>query len=504
MKRATERDPALEFPSILRQIDRLLRAGDGVAARALLESQGRRRMSRGEIPPFAALARRAGIPLLGLGRLKRLVYSAGHLRSDSRPLEIAEYAGCLVAIGSLDEADGLLASLDSREVPQADLFRAFAAIKRWEYGKAIPLLRGYWKSPGLSSYQRLVAQANLAEAMIYEGAHHDAVPILRGLVNESSVRKNSFLLGKVLELSAQSYVEQAKFSQAETLLQRALRETAQMRTLHQLFIRKWLAILELRRSGAGEATLRSLAAVRDEARRAGHGNTLRDCDRFQAIATRDRQLFLKVYFGTPYAGFRDRLCAAFGGDNAIPPFFDWSGDSGSGEGPLLDLVENGHLPARTDFEPGSAVRQLLTVLGGNFYDPFSTAGLHARLYPGAIYNPDTSPARIYNAIKRVRRWLDVNRVPIAIDEQSGAYGLRFAGAARLRVSLGPPPSPVVAAVRRLRERLGDKDFMAQQAAVALGISPRTAQRLLLQALEKRLVERIGGGRSSRYRFAPSP
>jgi hypothetical protein len=213
-----------------------------------------------------------------------------------------------------------------------------------------------------------------------------------------------------------------------------------MQTVHQLILRKWIAIVGLLKHGPDEETLKNVAAVREEARSSGHGNTARDCDYFRALVTRDRQLFLKVYFGTPYPSFRRKMLAKFRGDTTIPETFDWTGetaDGGASVGTLLDLVETHHEPPRESLGQGTIVRLLLTVLSSNFYDFFSTAALHSRLYPESFYNPDTSPARVYNTVKRVRRWLTDNAIPLAIEERNGAYGLNFLvpaeGAARLRV-----------------------------------------------------------------------
>jgi hypothetical protein len=229
------------------------------------------------------------------------------------------------------------------------------------------------------------------------------------------------------------------------------------------------------------------------------------------LVTRDRQLFLKVYFGTPYPSFRRKMLAKFRGDTTIPETFDWTGetaDGGASVGTLLDLVETHHEPPRESLGQGTIVRLLLTVLSSNFYDFFSTAALHSRLYPESFYNPDTSPARVYNTVKRVRRWLTDNAIPLAIEERNGAYGLNFLvpaeGAARLRVTIQPALSPVAAAVKLLRSRLAGDEFQGHQAALAWDVSIRTAQRILLHALECGLILRIGAGRTSRYRFNDSP
>src|SRR5207302_175208 len=67
--------------------------------------------------------------------------------------------------------------------------------------------------------------------------------------------------------------------------------------------------------------------------------------------------------------------------------------------------------------------RMLQSLALDFYRPLQLAELHERLYPREYFNPFSSPDRVHQAARRLRRWLQENRIPLGISEELGQYRL---------------------------------------------------------------------------------
>jgi hypothetical protein len=265
------------------KIDEWVRTGNGNRARHLLhrlsESGAFHRLPREEAAPIAALARRSGLPMLGLALLTPYVRPSHRRPAEPTPREKAEYAGCLAYVGATGEALEILKTLDAASLPMVYLFRSFAHISRWEYAMAIPYLKLYVRAESLTPYQRLVGRLNLADALVQTGNTLGAGALLRDLLHRASIQRHGNLTGKALEIAAQKFIFQKRWSQAEPLLERAEWLLRDSESLDLFFVRKWKAVISLFRD---HRTTR-LESVRAEALQRHHWETARDCDRFRAI-----------------------------------------------------------------------------------------------------------------------------------------------------------------------------------------------------------------------------
>ena len=287
----------------LREIDALIRQGHGAAVRARLAAVLVRRPPRDAAPRLAQLAWRAGLPEVGLRVLNPLVRPTDRKPTEATPLETAEYAACLIKAGAVDEGAALLSPLDAEALPRVWLYRAFACVARWDYADSIPLLEAYLNCRGLSSYDRLVGRVNLAAALVLERRHRAAEYLLRQLLHEASVRRLKLALGRVLELSAENFLLRRQWNRAESFLERARQALAGTEGVDLFIAEKTSAILDfLRKPGA--KTLAGLRSARGKATVRRHWESVRDCDRAEALGGRDQKLLLRVCFGTPHDRFR--------------------------------------------------------------------------------------------------------------------------------------------------------------------------------------------------------
>jgi hypothetical protein len=481
-----------------------IREGQAQQARKILESLDIRRIPRDHAAPFAALARRSNLPMLGLRILRSWVRGSERSPVRAAPGEKAEYAACLLRIGATTEAQELLDEVRAADAPESLLFGAFARFKRWEYEESIPLLESYASRADVGEYQKLVARTNLASCLVFAGRTRQARALLRSLLRETRDGGHRLLHGNALEYLAQAAIADRDWAAADACLARSHARLQGSGTLDELFVRKWRAVADLLREPRSEEGRQALLSVRAEALRIGHGETLRDCDQYLAISSGDTGLYRHLHFGTPYPSFRRKLAERFGSPElterylwkpgsdpvALPRPGDWVLDIGS-------PPEGAHA-----IKPGQLLQRLLAALALDFYQAPRLAALHALIFPGAHYDPRSSPARVHQAIKRLRAAMLDGAWPLRIQEERGSYRLIASGEMRIAVERPRPGCGVLGDTRAcrlqsLRSAMGDREFTASEAARALGIASRVFQRL---ASEAGGLVRSGAARSTRYRF----
>lgn len=233
-----------------------------------------------------------------------------------------------------------------------------------------------------------------------------------------------------------------------------------------------------------------------------HWDTVRDCDRFRALATRDERLFLHLYFGTPHESFRAGLVRDFGESVEIPRSYPWELQGG---GRAIDLVTGRAESSAPILKTGQVVHRVLTTLASDFYRPFRLATLFGRLYRGEFFNPTSSPLKVHQAMNRFKKWAKDAQFPIVVEEDSGLYRLAASAPCTLRVSgeLREVSDAKKGSLVQLRAFIGpESEFSAQLAAETLGVSASTALRILERALAEGELERFGSGNKVRYRFLP--
>src|SRR5205823_3880405 len=110
-------------------------------------------------------------------------------------------------------------------------------------------------------------------------------PLLAGLVERTREGEHWLLHGNALELAAQSAFDEARFDEARRLVGEAETVLGAHGGLDAFYVEKWKAMLDYvvapRRRGHGGP----LDAVRRKARELHHWETIRDCDRLQALHT---------------------------------------------------------------------------------------------------------------------------------------------------------------------------------------------------------------------------
>ncbi len=482
-------------------IDSLIRRGDVDIAKRYLRDLVLRRVPRERVSAVAGLARRTNLPRLSLKLLHPVIRPARGIASATDD-EKAEYAIALTRMGAVEEALALLESV-SRAEHALTLFGRFAALfSQWRYGESIPIIRKYIAVPDLEEYQALVGRVNLAAALIHEERNEEAEAELAGLRRVTDRAKLHLLHGNALELSAQNALVRAQWSDARTYLEQAEKHLARAGTvLDSFFLRKWWAFFDVLKSGGGAGRLAKLRSVREAALKRGHWETVRDCDRVEAVVTGNAGLFAHVYFGTPFASFREKLVAKSPKQFTLPETYVWKLGGQGARTELIDLT-SGVTRESIGLKPGQAHHRLLGALCLDFYRPVRLATLHAHLFPGECFNPSSSPGRVHAAVSRLRRWLiRAERFPLVLHENDGAY--RLETEARIGIRLHRPATTEKGLswqLQRMKNKWPKADFSRREAGELLGVPMTSVRRTLEAAREEGVLGRKGSGPSTRYFF----
>lgn len=493
--------PSVELP--LEPLTRKIQTGKLAEARAELVTLLRKKVPRESLVAFAGLCRRSGLAEKGVRLLHPIVHPAARRPVEATPDEKTEYAACLTILGAQDEALELLATVDPARCPAAYLARAYAEIRNWNYGESIEPLRAFAAHPKTKPYEKRIAKVNLVAALVQEGEHRRALPLLGELLHDASIRKNKLLTANLLEIATENLVRLKRYPEAAKSADKAGELLEGAPGIYEFFTRKWKAVLALA-TGVSDGRAR-LDAIRNEAWEKAYWESARDCDRYEVLLTGNPELLTRLLVGTPFPAFRRRIERELKAAPEPAKRYGWRGTTG-GEGKPSHWLDLGsgesNRPGR--LRVGGTLHRFLLGLASDFYRPIETATLFRIVYPGEFYHPEGAPHRVHQLVVEARRFFSKGGFPIALEAQNGSYRLRFESP---RACLWLSPGPTADASRprllleKLRGRFEARAFTSEQAMALTDLSQRSAVRLLGEAVRDGLLVREREGKQIRYRFA---
>ena len=315
--------------------------------------------------------------------------------------------------------------------------------------------------------------------------HPFEVGSLRELLGE--IRRESTMRGwqpmfeAAIELSIQHSVRRADFASADYFL---------TLTHDDMLNKKWNAILKLYRGDGAQAdAIQALHWVREHAQATSDWELARDCDLHQALACKDQSLVLKLYFGTPFAKFRERLLEdAAKWMDILPLQYDFAP---KGESARSFDVAAGREAQRASLRRGKNMHRLLTRLASDFYRPFLFSEAEAQKYSLIAH--------------RLRVWFEDYEIPLGVQILDGSVRLLWRGPYALRVVQELKNSMTADRdqlhIEELVEVFKERSFTSREAATHLEVSVRSAVHLLAIAIEQKKLLRSGNGRSTLYHVA---
>ena len=479
------------FTELTTSCDRLIRSGQIQAARTTLQAL-ELPVPREFAQPLAHLCYRTNLFSTALKILAPFVRSTSGESVIPTSLEKATYAIALVKLGSIEEGLAILESCD-RSLPEVHLYAAFAFQAQWDYARAIPNLQTYLACPNLSDYQTAVAKLNLLAALISTSNSAAARPLFDQLSKDA--RKNGWdLIRKNLqELSCQIAIIDSRWDEARERLRVAMAETQNDGSIWDFFLMKWQALIDAKADGRTEG----LKSVRAEALQLGHWETVRECDLAVALAERDQNLFDKIYAGTPFASYRQRMVDSAASWAATPSKFDWM--------PFQDLP--GSRLCLENLKLSSGELRGFAFLCRDFYRPQSVGNVHAQLFFREQFDPVSSPGRVANVMKRLRSRLKDQDIPLTVIQRRSHYFLKATSPVTVQIEIqdsldiAGESSRYRRAISKLKNRFQEELFTSREASSVLDLSKTSTNRFISWALENAQLERSGQNRATLYKVS---
>lgn len=479
--------------------DKLIRSGRGDQVREILNKLPRD-FPREQLAKVARLARRVNLHQLSLEYLNPIVRGNRRtLLKEATDMEKAEYAATLSFVGAQEEAKALLAGINTEKYPMALLYLSYVLFSEWDYESAIPVLKKFIENEE-GDYERLIGKTNLAAAYVYERKWTEARSLIQVVAEQATRDRSMLLLANSLELQAQCMIGQGELTGVDSYLDEAERTLVGSQGLDKFFIQKWKAIAKflMDPSRKGE-----LLAAKSSALELRHYESVRDCDRYLAIGSQDENSLWHVYFGTPFEKFRERLLKDFPESIEVPAYYDWNLSESSPRRKAILKMEV--LEKQKGLRPGLLLHRLFICFTRDFYRPSRPALVHHMVFPNEYFNPDTSPGKVHEAVRRFREWLTKSKLEISLDLNDDGYFLTATGVA-IRVEAeksNPGHLREVALTERVHAKWGFEAFTSQDAATLLEMSERNATRFLKNAVEQGEIIRERAGRKILYRVSSS-
>lgn len=480
--------------------DELVRVGRGSEVARDLGEWKKGRPPRPLWQKFANIAWRVGLPLWGARLLATAVRPKGRKGGEkATPEEIAEYAACLIKLGIWEEGLSLLGQVDKKQCPQVYLYEALARFRAWQFENAVTPLSQYVALMPADSYPQLVGKINLASAMVSLRKHREVSSLLEELCRRTQERGLQLLFANALEIQATNFILQGKYRQGEKSLSAAEGLLSDTSDVYAFLIKKWKVSLFFLEAPDAPAHRKSMMALSQEALARKNWELHRDCERILAIHAQDEPKLWRLYFGTPYESFRRTLARE--AEMAPPPisYAHHLGPKG-GSPPRINIETASVVKGRPILKVGQAMHRLLQAMASDFYRPFRLEELFSKVYAKEIFFPNSSPAKVYRVILRLRERLARAKVPLGIVENDGWYSLQSERGCQLIVTEGGYADRRSLQLSSLRRRWEGKPFSVQEAAAVLEMPPRSVVRMLARAVEDGELVRVGVRRGTRYHF----
>jgi hypothetical protein len=342
---------------------------------------------------------------------------------------------------------------------------------------------------------------NLAACLISEKQFQDAEPILKELREVTENNGMKVIYGNTLELSAQWAIYQKRWAEGDVFLKQAEKVFPESNVLYAYFVRKWKGISLLSRANDRTGREGEIKDLRDQAVKLKHWESVRDCDFWKAILFHDNKLLTHVYYGTPYETFRKRIFIEYGNFIEIPDEYYWNTDLELKKTKNTIHIFEGE-EKDSDFIKRKSLNYRLTmILTSDFYRPFKVGVVHAKLYPKEFFNPDSSPAKVYQAVKTLRRCFEVNKVPIKVIDSDDGYQLSIHKDYQLKIpKYFQTKKQELYEIDLLKTKITLTYFTAIDIMKVLKVSRSSANRIIKKAVESKLLEKEGFGNATRYNF----
>ncbi len=463
------------------EISKLIEKGELVRAKELLLSIKKSSVPRVQLVEFCSLLRRLGLSHQVIEVLNPLVRPKARSLKRATELELVEYSGALVRLGLTSEAFSTLEGVDKNRSPRGYLIQGFAHIAESNYKDANDSFIRFLnlKKRG-SAYEDLIAKVNLLQGYTFLRDHRSARQLildLRKILNQEDYK---FLYVALLEFESEILRQRGRYLQALAVVEEGIGLLGSSGTVDQLLILKQKAIV----LASHKKDMSLLFDVRERAQKLGHVDTIRECDLFLGILKEDKALIQRLYWGTPYQHYRERILTLAGKfidekDLQTFQFFE-------AEGELVELENIKGLKA------GLLPHKLLKILLSDFYVGQSKIRIFNQLFYGEFYSPTHSSNRVQQVLQRLKLVIEKENLPFIVEESKGFFSIKVTRPITLTLEKTSQPE--------LKKYFPDKWFTVRDVEELYNVSWRTAHRRVKDLRSNGWLEVRGSTADRMFRF----
>jgi hypothetical protein len=213
------------------------------------------------------------------------------------------------------------------------------------------------------------------------------------------------LQANLYELRAQISLEAGLETPGHADLERAFAILGGGATNDQLYLMKWLAVIESRKLGS----IKPLLEFQKLARERHDWESAREADLQILKLEYDQERHAYLLFGSPWEEFRKRVA------DRLPALARSEYLWGGGADCDLDISLETECPPK--------IQALLSTLLSDFYAPLRLGAIFSAIFPDEKYHVLHSPNRVHQLLWRTRTWLKEKNLPLSISEESGRFAL---------------------------------------------------------------------------------
>jgi len=501
-------------------IESLIRFGKMKEARGLLLQMTKLRKlqtSEKDLEKIANFYRRTQLPHLAINILNPSIKAYREQKSKSlSPRLWAEYAMALHRIGNSIEAKLILQESTAFSHHYSQFYLGLIFLSEWEYEKAKSYFIEYLKNNQLDVYERCLGELNLLATHIFLHQNMDSFEEdLVALISKLEKWEFILLASNAKELLIQYYASLEendiklvnKNHQGDQKLNKVLLNENKLlnnlhSTMYSLYLEKWICVNLIKKNPT--KALKGFISLKAKARSFSSWEVLRDCEFYIAKIQNSQDLFNKLYYGTPYLGYRRYILnrqKTFKPDD----FFIWSElRINHKKSSILDLssFSLNNLRKPLAMVGGASHRTLLSLLS-DLFRPQTVGSIFSKVYPGEYYDQASSGLRVRQCIFRLQQNLEQHHLKLNIIYNKGyfiefldAVGIRFSSNLNLTVSETINKEEIL--LLQISKRFNDNPFSASQLAEYLRKSHATVVRLLNKLIQSQDVVSLGQGASRKY------
>lgn len=481
-------------------IEELIRSGRHNKANRLIQSFNIANLTRDERLEYSTQARRLGLTIQALKALNKVVYPESKLTPSATQEELLSYALTLTSLGLKQQALQVYKSIRFNFNSDAILNYSYLLMNIWEYRLAAKNLRHFLKKfHNENNYKLFIAKINLTACNIAALEYDSSIAILNELIPELEKEKHYLLLGNCYELMGQCYFYNMNYEKAIKVLNRAHELLKNQKGRYLFYVKKWATLSKLYKNKNEIHSFNDIYHIKDEALAAKDWETVRECDYHLSILKKDVLLFKKVYFGTPFNGYRKKMRSHELYQKIGANKFLWK------IGPInknltLDLstglfTDNNNLP------PGENIHKLISFLCSDFYKSFSMSEIFEGVFPSSVYNPQHSNNNVYQLINRTRNYLNAKKIDLSIKCNDHNYVLNSNFGLLVEVEKKQkPPYKTKVYLDIIKKTHHFTYFDIQTAGKILNIPKSTCNYIIRDGLEKNLLRKYGQGKTTVYKI----